>query len=93
MSDDVIDATLASLRSTYLARRREELPSLQTAVGGGDLDAAARLSHKVAGSAATYGFAELGAIAKALEAACLERRPDDARAHCDAIAAHLATLT
>ena len=92
MTDDVIDATLASLRPTYLARRREEQPLLQKATQAGDLDDVARRAHKVAGSAATYGFVELSAIARELEAACLEKRPEDARDLCDAMTAHLATL-
>jgi HPt (histidine-containing phosphotransfer) domain-containing protein len=93
MSDDVIDATLASLRPTYLARRREELPTLVDAIATGDLDVGARMAHKIAGSGATYGFAELTALAKDLEAACLEKRGDDARAIGRALAAHVDTLS
>jgi HPt (histidine-containing phosphotransfer) domain-containing protein len=92
VNDDVIDATLASLRPTYLARRRDELPALQQALANCDLDDAARMSHKIAGSAATYGFAELSALARELEAASLEKRGEDAAALCAALADHLATL-
>ena len=89
---DPVDAVVASMRPTYLARRREELPELVAAAAAGDLDDTARRAHRVAGSAATYGFAELSALAKSLEAACLEERSDDARALVDALGRHLDTL-
>lgn len=68
-SQDAVQSAVDALRPNYLARRREDLDTLKAALGGGDLAAVRRIAHRIAGSAATYGFAALTDAARDVEAA------------------------
>lgn len=88
---DAVDA----LRPAYLARRREDLEELKAALGRGDLAAMGRTAHRIAGSAATYGFAALTDVARDLEVAAMAkdaiRAGDAVRRLAEALAEVLAT--
>ncbi|MCR9159275.1 MAG: Hpt domain-containing protein [Nannocystaceae bacterium] len=82
MNDDARIANardrLAELRQGFAARLRERVDALETAVAKvDDRQAAAiaeveQLAHKLAGTAGSYGFHEIGEIAAELEALCGE---------------------
>lgn len=83
---DILDhGTLAALRSlendsdsTFLADAIDlffssgDLPALERAVAGGDLDAAKRLAHTIKGASATLGARRLAEACAQLEAAATE---------------------
>lgn len=80
MTDDARIANardrLAELRHGFAARLRERLAELEGAVdaaqsGRGEAVAKVEhLAHKLAGTAGSYGFHDVGAIAAELEALC-----------------------
>ena len=64
-----IPAELADIAPAYLASRVRDVHGLKDALNRKDYDFILKLSHKTKGTAASYGFKELGAIAKTLEIA------------------------
>jgi chemotaxis protein histidine kinase CheA len=72
---DEVDRELAELRKAYARELPEKVLRIETACEsffsqGWDVDrctAACRSAHSLAGSSGTYGFGELGKIAKSLE--------------------------
>ncbi len=56
---------------SYLDKRRKEVPQYRQALANQDFDAIRMLGHKMKGTGAGYGFAELTAIGAALEQAAL----------------------
>ena len=79
---DTIKDKLAVLRAAFAGKIAGKLIEIEAAVGDGPA-AVQSLAHKLAGSAGTHGFTELGQTARKLELACesiLERggsAPDD----------------
>ena len=61
-----IEAELADLIPQYLSNRRADLHAAQDMLVEGDFRAIARLAHRIRGSAASYGFGQLGDIAFSL---------------------------
>jgi HPt (histidine-containing phosphotransfer) domain-containing protein len=64
-----IEAELADLIPQYLSNRRADLHAAQDMLAEGDFRAIARLAHRIRGSAASYGFGQLGDIVGRLEMA------------------------
>ena len=60
-------AGLDALREAYLPRLREQLGELVAELEVGARDASARLAHKIAGAAGSYGFAEVSEAARRIE--------------------------
>ncbi|MGA2117586.1 MAG: response regulator [Bryobacteraceae bacterium] len=72
--DIAADATpgLAELSSGYLDRRHAELDNLERSLRNSDFAALRKAGHNLKGTGAAYGFGELTAIGRALEAAAKE---------------------
>ena len=60
---------LEQLRAGYVPRLRAQLDELRERLVAGDVEAATRLAHRVAGSAGSYGLGEVSQRARALEEA------------------------
>lgn len=67
MSADSFDAQMARLRSTFLARLATTRASLEDLIAEADIDRLVDIAHRLKGSAASYGFTELGEVAAATE--------------------------
>jgi HPt (histidine-containing phosphotransfer) domain-containing protein len=68
-----IDAELADLVPRYLSNRRADLHFARELRDGGDFVMICALAHRIKGTAASYGFVQLGGIAAALEQAAALR--------------------
>lgn len=86
MHDPSIEDLLAAARADFASRLPARAAEVQALVADGAWDEARRAVHKLRGSAATYGFAGLGAAVAALEDLLLAAaatvgipRPVDAR--------------
>jgi HPt (histidine-containing phosphotransfer) domain-containing protein len=66
-----IDALLAAAHSQFAASLPAKVAAIEEHVARGAWEDARRAAHKLRGSAATYGFAALGASAGAIEDALL----------------------
>jgi len=64
-----VDAELADLIPQYLSNRWADLGFARQLLSNGDFYLLSRMAHRIRGSAASYGFGELGDIAQALETA------------------------
>lgn len=64
-----VDAELADLIPQYLSNRWADLNFARRLLEKGDFYLLAGMAHRIRGSAASYGFARLGEIAKAIETA------------------------
>lgn len=64
-----VDAELADLIPQYLSNRWSDLSFARQLLANGDFYLLSRMAHRIRGSAASYGFGQLGDIAQALEAA------------------------
>jgi HPt (histidine-containing phosphotransfer) domain-containing protein len=64
---DAIQAQLAQLKGVFLAQVGARLAELDQAWAAGDLAEVHRLAHKLAGTAGTFGAAEISALARSLE--------------------------
>lgn len=66
-------------RIAALSEQMEWLRSAPEGECGNALAEILHLSHKLSGTASTFGFVEVGAAAEAIETACrrLEKQPDD----------------
>mgnify|MGYP001579461495 FL=1 len=64
-----VEAELADLIPRYLSNRRADLHAAREMLENDDFRAIARLAHRVRGSAASYGFGQLGDIVGRLELA------------------------
>ena len=69
--DDKYLEQLEELRRAYLADRRLDATAMRTLVAGGRFDDVTRLSHRMRGSGATYGFAEVSVLGGNLESAAI----------------------
>jgi HPt (histidine-containing phosphotransfer) domain-containing protein len=83
---------LADIAPAYLANRNRDLAVLKDALDRGDFAIVAGLMHKTKGTAAGYGFPELGNLAKSLEIAAKSKNADEARALLDRMREHLSLL-
>lgn len=83
MSSDLNDR-LAVLKKTYAAsfpaKRAEIDAALQLAGTGEGVAQLRHLAHKLAGSGASYGFAELSSLSRRLESAAISRQGGNADA-------------
>ena len=66
---DDIDAELAALRPDYLAARRRDLIMLRQLLAQQDWNEIRRIGHRMKGTGATYGFAEVSRLGDAIEIA------------------------
>lgn len=64
---------IADLVPAYLARRREEVAHLRSALEAGNLELVRISGHRLAGSASGYGFPQIGRVGRELEQAALRR--------------------
>ena len=64
-----IDADLKELIPQFLENRRRDIENLEMLLQQNDLAAIAMLAHKIKGTTAGYGFAELSEFASKLEKA------------------------
>jgi HPt (histidine-containing phosphotransfer) domain-containing protein len=80
-ADPSIDALLTAVRAQFAASLPAKVAEIDGFIAGREWDEARRAAHKLRGSAATYGFAELGQAAAAIEDALLDgvEPADDAR--------------
>jgi HPt (histidine-containing phosphotransfer) domain-containing protein len=70
--DRSIDALLAAAGAEFAEALPAKVAALASLIAGGAWKDARRAAHKLRGSAATYGHAELGASAGAIEEVLLE---------------------
>lgn len=84
-----IDADLADLIPQYLENRWADLRFARQLLLKRDFPMLARTAHRVRGSAASYGFSGLGAVAEALETAARDKDLGAAQAQLDAFEAFL----
>ncbi len=75
-----IDALLAAARAEYGTRLVAKVAEIADFASRGDWSETRRAAHKVRGSAATYGFADVGAAAGQVEEILLrvDGSPDEA---------------
>ncbi len=64
---EAIQAQLAQLKVAFLAQVGARLAELDQAWDRGDLAEVHRLAHKLAGTAGTFGVADVSALARSLE--------------------------
>ncbi len=64
-----VDPDLADLVPTYLERRRADVTDLRKAVAGRDAATAQTLGHRMKGTGASYGFAEITTTGARIEEA------------------------
>lgn len=64
-----MDPDIAEIIPEYLEMRRAELPQIKIVIASKDLKKLQSIVHKVIGTAASYGFSELGRIAEEIEEA------------------------
>lgn len=67
--------TFAELAADMLFETEERLARIETEIACGDLDAAARVAHDLAGVSGAVGLAEVSAAARILERACASGAP------------------
>ena len=73
------DDTLSELRREYRRGLPAKLARLEELHRAGKLDELRRMAHSMAGAAPTFGFAQVGAAAKALEEAAMAQDPAQAQ--------------
>ncbi len=79
---DEFETLLAAARADFASRLGDKVRELQDLFDRGAWAEARRAAHKLRGSAATYGFAKIGAAAAAMEDILIAAQPspdDDAR--------------
>ncbi len=62
-----LDPDARELMPLFVSTRRADLTELQAALDAGALDIAARIGHRIRGTAQSYGLTELGELALELE--------------------------
>ena len=62
--DSTLDEEIREMMPGYLENRGKDLVSLTSASASGDLQQCAALLHRIKGTAASYGFKELGQLAE-----------------------------
>lgn len=90
MSEQIlIEPELWDLIPDYLERRHCDVDTLREALERRDYGALHEIGHKLRGSGASYGFAEISRIGRALEQAAEAQQDDRIRSLVTALAAHL----
>jgi signal transduction histidine kinase/CheY-like chemotaxis protein/HPt (histidine-containing phosphotransfer) domain-containing protein len=79
------DALLTSFRARFLETHSREVQQVAASLEEGRLDAVARVGHQLKGTAATFGFLEVGEVGARLEAAAKAGDTVAARARLDEI--------
>jgi signal transduction histidine kinase/CheY-like chemotaxis protein/HPt (histidine-containing phosphotransfer) domain-containing protein len=79
-SGDDADPLLATFRERFLETRRKEVLQVAEWLEQGRLDDVARVGHQLKGTAATFGFPEVGAVGAKLEKAARSGDNEGARA-------------
>lgn len=87
-----VDAELADLIPQYLSNRWSDLAFARQLLANGDFYLLSRMAHRIRGSAASYGFARLGEIAHALEAAAEQQNAASVDAELEAYDAFLRSV-
>jgi HPt (histidine-containing phosphotransfer) domain-containing protein len=87
-----VDADLADLIPQYLNNRWADLRFARQLLSNGDYFLLSRMAHRVRGSAASYGFNELGTIAEVLEAVSDAQDHSAVAAQLDAFEAFLGSV-
>ncbi|MGH1347033.1 MAG: Hpt domain-containing protein [Nannocystales bacterium] len=64
---NTLDPDARALMPLFLSTRRADLAELRAALDVGALDLAARVGHRISGTAQSYGFTELGELAVELQ--------------------------
>lgn len=72
-----IDSFLKDLIPEYLEGRKADMVTLSESIANKDLQTIEKISHKMAGNLGSYGFKELGSVAKKIEEACMNRKPEE----------------
>lgn len=85
-----LDPMVADLVPSFLARRREDVATIRAALEAGDFEPLRLLGHRISGSAAGYGFAQMGLVGRELELAALRRDAKACTAATDKLEAMLA---
>lgn len=80
MLDDENDPIVKELIPGYLARRREELATLEAAVDDGDYETLRIIGHNLHGSGAAYGLPRISELGRDLETAAHGRNDTGVRA-------------
>ncbi len=68
---------LRSLIPGYMGRRDQDITEMKGLVHNGDLEAIARIAHKLKGNGASYGFDRLTEIGEQLMRACASHNSND----------------
>lgn len=71
-----IDSFLEDLIPEYMVNRKEDIKTLKKLVTNKESKQIEQLSHKIAGNAGSYGFHEMGIIAKKIEEAAESNQID-----------------
>lgn len=87
-----VDADLADLIPPYLDNRWADLRAGRELLVEGEFAMLSRMGHRVRGSAASYGFGDLGIVAEALEAAANAQDGAAAAAQLDAFETFLRSV-
>lgn len=84
-----IDSELKDLIPQFLENRKKDLLSLDVQVQANDSLAISQLAHKIKGSSASYGFADLSKMAAELEIAAKNNDMESIRRMFPTIKNHL----
>lgn len=85
----LIEPGMEDVVPSYLEKRRKEIPQYRQALENGDFDAIRMLGHKMKGTGAGYGFAELTSLGAALEQAALRADTPEIRAKVEEFAVYV----
>jgi HPt (histidine-containing phosphotransfer) domain-containing protein len=83
---------LRDLAIAYVETRKHDMAALKDALTRKDFEFIQRHSHKTKGTAASYGFIELGDIAKSLEKAAIAKTPAETESLLNAMGDYLASV-
>ena len=87
-----IDPILSELVPKFLARCKETVLELHSAVHSGDLAVARRIGHSLLGTASSYGFHEMAAIGKEIELAAQRSDAAALKALAERLEVHVARV-
>lgn len=88
-----IDPDIVVLVPGFLSNRKRDTEQIMRLLAGGDFEAIRIIGHSMAGSGGGYGFPEIGRLGKAIEAAALERNPDEVLEKNSSLAHYLSAVT
>ena len=88
-----IDPDIKDLVPGFLANRRKDATEIPRLLAEGNLDAVRTIGHSMAGSAGGYGFPEIGAMGKDIEAAAVAARLEEITDICSRLSDYLTRVT